>query len=57
MQQHVLAVVKYAGLRNVLGCYHEIQMPPGLVAIGDSVAELNPIYAQGRNVKQDKGPT
>lgn len=38
------AVIKYAGLKNVLRCYHSIQMPPGVVAVGDSVMELNPVY-------------
>ena len=34
-------------MRNELRCYHELcTMPPGLVAVGDSVLRLNPIYAQ-----------
>ena len=40
------AVVRYAGLRNELRCYHQIQMPAGLVALGDSAMYLNPIYGQ-----------
>lgn len=37
------AVTKYAGLKNALRCYHQVQMPAGIVAVGDAVLELNPV--------------
>ena len=34
-------------MRNEMLCYHEIEMPRGLLAVGDSVMRLNALYGQG----------
>ena len=39
-------VVRYAGLKTALRCYHEMAMPVGLLVVGDSVMELDPLLAQ-----------
>lgn len=39
--------MKYLAMRNEMICYHEIDMPRGLLAIGDSVMRLNALYGQG----------
>ena len=41
-------VMKYMAMRNEMVCYHEIEMPRGLLAIGDSVMRLNALYGQVR---------
>jgi flavin-dependent dehydrogenase len=41
------AVMKYLAMRNEMVCYHEIDMPRGLLAVGDSVMRLNALYGQG----------
>ncbi|KAG7669037.1 hypothetical protein Ndes2526A_g00744 [Nannochloris sp. 'desiccata'] len=43
----VTPVMKYLAMRNEMICYHEIDMPRGLLAIGDSVMRLNALYGQG----------
>lgn len=40
------AVKQYTAMRNERVCYHEINMPRGLLAIGDSVQRLNALYGQ-----------
>jgi flavin-dependent dehydrogenase len=42
--------MKYLAMRNEMICYHEIDMPRGLLAIGDSVMRLNALYGQGIGV-------
>lgn len=39
-------VIKYAGLKDELRCYHQMEMPKGLIAVGDSIMTLNPCYGQ-----------
>ena len=40
------AVVLYAGLKTALRCYHEMTMPLGLLVVGDSVMEIDPLLGQ-----------
>ena len=40
------AVVRYAGLKTALRCYHEMAMPLGLLVVGDSFMELDPLLGQ-----------
>jgi len=42
--------MKYLAMRNEMICYHVIDMPRGLLAVGDSVMRLNALYGQGIGV-------
>lgn len=42
-------------MRNEMVCYHEIEMPRGLLAVGDSVMRLNALYGQVRRKNNKSG--
>jgi hypothetical protein len=44
------AVCKHAGANNVQRCWDATPPPPGVLAIGDGVQALNPLYGQGMSV-------
>ncbi|GAB4813106.1 hypothetical protein N2152v2_000152 [Parachlorella kessleri] len=46
----VSPITRYAGLKTALRCYHEMAMPRGLLVVGDSVVELDPLLAMGMTV-------
>ncbi|GAB4813107.1 hypothetical protein N2152v2_000153 [Parachlorella kessleri] len=46
----VSPIIRYAGLKTALRCYHEMAMPLGLLVVGDSVMELDPLLGQGMTV-------
>lgn len=37
-------------VKNERVCYHSIEMPRGLVVLGDSVQRLNALYGQGMTI-------
>ncbi|PRW44383.1 2-polyprenyl-6-methoxyphenol hydroxylase-like oxidoreductase [Chlorella sorokiniana] len=41
---------KYAGAFNIRREYNKVQLPRGLVVLGDAYVALNPVYAQGMSV-------
>lgn len=43
------AVQKYNAMKNELLEYHKVEMPRGLVVVGDAVQRLNALYGQVRH--------
>lgn len=41
---------KYGGAYNICHSWEKVPPPPGVLAIGDAVQTLNPVYAQGMSV-------
>ncbi|KAI7837614.1 hypothetical protein COHA_008540 [Chlorella ohadii] len=41
---------KYAGAFNIRHQYDKVQLPKGMVVLGDAYVALNPVYAQGMSV-------
>ncbi len=45
----IRAVHNYMEVKNERVCYHKIQMPRGLIVLGDAVQRLNALYGQVRS--------